>query len=87
MVAFTPATIGSQNAGCDQCECCGCCETGSCECKTCTCVCCVDECPTAGVKAEREGGCGKEHLMSDRVEPCGGGGRKSPAIFFATDQE
>ncbi len=43
-MAFLPATISGQNAGCDKCDCCGCCETGSCECKNCTCVCCVDEC-------------------------------------------
>jgi len=57
-LAFVPATISGQNAGCDKCDCCGCCETGSCECRNCTCVCCVDECPTAGLKAEREGCCG-----------------------------
>jgi hypothetical protein len=57
-LAFVPAAICSQNSGCDQCDCCGCCETGSCECRNCTCVCCVDECPTAGVKAERKGCCG-----------------------------
>jgi hypothetical protein len=47
-LAFVPATISSQNDGCDTCDCCGCCETDRCECKACTCVCCVDECPTAG---------------------------------------
>lgn len=57
-LAFVPAVIGSQNNGCDKCDCCSCCETGSCECETCTCVCCVTECPTAAVKAEREGCCG-----------------------------
>jgi hypothetical protein len=57
-LAFVPATTCGQNAGCDQCECCGCCETGRCECTQCTCVCCVDECPTAGLKAEREACCG-----------------------------
>ena len=45
-------------AGCPECECCGCCETGTCTCAACTCACCVEECPTAGAKAGREGCCG-----------------------------
>ena len=59
-LAFVPATLSSQRAGCETRECCGCCETGSCECTSCTCVCCDEECPTAGVKAEQEGCCGSE---------------------------
>lgn len=58
LVPFVPPTSAGQNAGCPKCDCCGCCETGSCECTQCTCICCVDECPTAGVKAERKGCCG-----------------------------
>ena len=57
LVPFVPATSSSQNAGCGKCDCCGCCETGSCVCTSCTCVCCVDECPTAGLKAEQAGCC------------------------------
>jgi hypothetical protein len=59
-LAFVPATMGGQNAGCDACDCCGCCETGGCECKSCTCACCADECPTTVVKVEREGCCGSD---------------------------
>jgi hypothetical protein len=51
LVPFVAVIDGGRNVGCPKCECCGCCETGTCEC-------CVDECPTAGAKAEREGCCG-----------------------------
>lgn len=56
LAPFVPAA--GLDAGCPKCECCGCCETGSCQCSDCTCECCGDECPTAGLQAEREACCG-----------------------------
>lgn len=64
LVSFVPAIDGGQTGGCPECDCCMCCQTGDCKCTTCTCECCVDDCPAAGVKADREscgssGCCGK----------------------------
>ncbi len=57
LTAFVPAINGSPTVGCPKCDCCTCCETGTCTCTECGCECCVDECPTAGVKAERAACC------------------------------
>jgi hypothetical protein len=59
LVPCVPAITGGQTAGCPHCDCCSCCETGDCTCAQCSCECCVDECPTAGAKAERDDCCGR----------------------------